>query len=197
MTSLIGCMKNRINMHLEKDKILFISKNKGKISEAQQILGNYISIIPQEFDIAEIQTEDFNTLVKDKVLKAYRRFMQPLFIEHTGLQIDSINGLPGGLTQIFWDKLEADKFSELFNGDRVRAVTTIGYTDGKSIKYFKGEILGTIVSPRGSRDFQWDCIFEPIGYDKTFSELQNKKNDISMRKIALEKFREYIKETYD
>ena len=186
-------MKNNNNMRLEQNRILFISKNKGKISEAQEILGDCISIIPQEYDIAEIQTEDFNTLVKDKVLKAYKRFMQPLFIEHTGLQIESVNGLPGGLTQIFWDNLKAEKFSELFMGNKVKAVTTIGYTDGKNIKYFKGEIDGIIVEPRGNRDFQWDCIFEPIGYDKTFSELQNKKNDISMRKIAMEEFRKYIK----
>ena len=69
------------------------------------------------------------------------------------------------------------------------------YCDGKQIKTFDGEINGRIVfPPRGNRDFQWDCVFQPEGHDQTFAEMGEKKNLISMRKIAIEKLKEYLEE---
>jgi XTP/dITP diphosphohydrolase len=62
------------------------------------------------------------------------------------------------------------------------------------VHQFEGEVHGKISSePRGSRDFQWDCIFIPDGEKLTFAEMGEKKNDISMRRRALEKFAEFLK----
>ena len=73
------------------------------------------------------------------------------------------------------------------------AKTIVAFCDGKRIKLFEGEISGRIVSePRGNRDFQWDCVFQPNGYNETFAEMGEKKNGISMRKIALEKLKKYL-----
>jgi len=36
---------------------------------------------------------------------------------------------------------------------------------------FIGKTPGTIVEPRGSRDFGWDPVFQPDGYDLTYAEL--------------------------
>src|SRR6185436_7594766 len=100
------------------------------------------------------------TLVKDKTLKAFRMVGRPLFVEHTGLYLSHLNGLPGGLTQIFWDTLQADRFAELFgtvSDTGVVAKTVIGYTDAKRFNFFSGEVKGRIASlPKGARDFQWD-----------------------------------------
>jgi XTP/dITP diphosphohydrolase len=76
-----------------------------------------------------------------------------------------------------------------------KAQTVIGYFDGKKYKSFVGEIEGKISqSPRGKNNFGWDSIFIPKGYKKTFAQMQSKeKNQISMRKIALEKFKKFIK----
>ena len=74
-----------------------------------------------------------------------------------------------------------------------KAKTTIAYCDGLNIYNFEGEIPGLIVSPpRGSRDFQWDCVFQPVGHTMTFAEMGEKKNEISMRRIALDKFADYL-----
>ena len=92
--------------------------------------------------------------------------------------------------------MEADRFSSLFgrSNDRVIAKTVIGYIDGKRCHVFEGEIAGTISSePRGPRGFQWDCVFIPDGYQETFAELGDKKNDISMRRLALDKFADFLK----
>ncbi|WAR46119.1 non-canonical purine NTP pyrophosphatase [Methylomonas rapida] len=178
-------------------EIRFVTKNPYKAKEVEAILGDIgVSIVDVPLKIHEIQTEDIQDIVRDKVLKAFDKIGRQVFIEHTGLYINSLQGFPGGLTQVFWDKLEADNFSKLLGNledTSLTAKTVIAYCDAKKIHIFEGSIDGNISpEPRGSRDFQWDCIFIPKGYDKTFAELGNKKNEISMRKIAFDKFREFL-----
>ena len=178
-------------------EIRFVSRNPHKLEEAKTILGPLgVSVIADQFAIEEIQTDNTEKLVKDKALKAFERLGEPVFVEHTGLYLDELNGLPGGLTQVFWDKLLADRFAELFGKDGhnvVTAKTVIAYVDGKRFNLFYGEVKGTIASPpRGSRDFQWDCLFVPDGHDKTFAEMGPLKNSISMRKKALDHFAKHF-----
>jgi XTP/dITP diphosphohydrolase len=47
--------------------------------------------------------------------------------------------------------------------------------------------------PAGLRDFQWDCVFVPDGYTETFAEMGDRKNDISMRRKALDAFAVFLK----
>ncbi len=179
-------------------EIRFVSNNPYKIAEAKQILGEQrIAVRESKLKIEELQTTDTHALVRDKLLKAYQAIGRPLFVEHTGLYLAQLNGLPGGLTQIFWDTLRAERFAELFGNsavsNAVTARTYIGYCDGRRIYDFEGEIAGQITSsPRGSRDFQWDCVFEPIHYSETFAEMGERKNNISMRRKALEKLAAHL-----
>jgi XTP/dITP diphosphohydrolase len=176
-------------------EIRFVSSNEHKISEAKQIFAKHnIRVTGSSVKIDELQTTDTQKLVRDKVLKAFSKIGRPLFVEHTGLYLDYIGGLPGGLTQIFWDTLKAERFAELFGtAHNAKARTTIAYCDGMKIYEFDGEIEGTIVSvPRGPRDFQWDCVFQPIGETTTFAEMGDKKNEISMRRSALDKFAAHL-----
>ncbi len=178
-------------------KIRFVSGNPHKLSEAQAILHELnIEVSPFNYPIEELQTIDTDKLVKDKAIKAFQRLGEPLFVEHTGLYLGKLNGFPGGLTQIFWDTLKADLFAELFGNagsNEVTAKTMICYIDGKRFHRFEGEIKGTVApAPRGDRAFQWDCVFVPDGYDKTFAELGAIKNTISMRKRALDSFASYL-----
>lgn len=175
----------------------FVSSNKFKIKETETIFaGSGIHIKPYEIKIEEIQTTDVEKLVKDKLLKAFSIIGRPLFVEHTGLFIPALNNFPGGLTQIFWDSLQADLFARIIgnlDNPKAIAITTIGYCDGKKIHICKGSIEGIIAKePRGSKDFQWDCVFIPKGSDKTFSELGEEKNKISMRKLAFDEFKKIL-----
>lgn len=172
-------------------RIRFLSRNQHKIDEAQSILANAsVEVVPVHFALTELQTDDTEHLVRDKTLKAFHRLGHKVFVEQTGLFIDRLQGLPGGLTQVFWDKLKADRVCELFGQGEmigVTAKTRIGYCDGRKIHQFEGEIRGTVApTPRGNRDFQWDCVFVPDGYDETFSEMGDRKNAISMRRKALD-----------
>lgn len=177
----------------------FVSKNKYKIEEVKKLLKDSdINIIPFEYGLEELQTENTNKLLKDKVLKAFAKVGRPLIVEHTGIYIESLNGFPGGLTQIFWDTIQAENFSSIFgtlDNVNVQAKTIIGYCDGMRIHYFEGVINGKISrEPLGKCDFQWDCVFIPEGHTETFAQMGEKKNDISMRKIAFDNFIEFLKD---
>lgn len=179
-----------------------MSGNQHKIDEVQRILNPAgVDIVPVSRKIEELQTEDVKSLVRDKLTKAFDAIGRPLFVEHTGLYLKGLNGLPAGLTQIFWDRLQSDNFAKLVSGlgdARVTAKTMLGYCDGREIHLFEGEIEGTVPhAPSGPQDFQWDCVFIPNGQSKTFAEMGTAKDEISMRRKALDKFANYLKSVKD
>ena len=178
-------------------KLRFMSGNEHKIKEVQRILGPVgVDIVPVSRKIEELQTQDVHALVRDKLIKAFREISRPLFVEHTGLYLRGLNDLPAGLTQIFWDRLEARRFADLvaaLGDDKVVAKTVIGYCDGCQIHLFEGAIEGKVPRvPVGSEDFQWDCVFIPDGHTKTFAEMGAKKDDVSMRRLALDRFATHL-----
>lgn len=179
-------------------KLRFLSGNKHKINEVQRILTPVgVDIVPVSKKIEELQTEDVDSLVRDKLIKAFEAIGRPLFVEHTGLYLSGLNGLPAGLTQIFWDRLQADRFADLVAGlgdAKVTAKTILGYCDGRQIHIFEGSIDGTVPrKPAGPTDFQWDCVFVPDGSTQTLAEMGAKKDDISMRRKALDLFAAHLK----
>jgi XTP/dITP diphosphohydrolase len=129
-------------------KLRFVSRNAHKLAEAKLILERVgIEVVPLKETIEEIQTIDASRLVRDKAFRAFSKIGRTLFVEHTGLRLKVLNGFPGGLTQVFWDALQADKFSELFGSDEegsVEAVTDLCYIDGQQFYEFKGTIRGRI-----------------------------------------------------
>ncbi len=182
-------------------KLFFVSNNQYKIKEAMEIIDSrIIELKPLALKIEEIQSDDAMKIVNDKVIKAFSKVKRPLFVEHTGLYIHDFGNLPGGLTQIIWDSLKADKFCEFFgNRKNTKAIakTIIGYCDGKSIYTFEGSIEGNIAkTPKGNKNFQWDCVFIPKGYNQTFAELGDEKNKISMRRQAIQSLSDYIRGLY-
>ncbi|WP_211234076.1 non-canonical purine NTP pyrophosphatase [Chitinilyticum litopenaei] len=177
-----------------------MSGNAHKITEVQRILAPVgVDVVPVSRKIEELQTEDVEKLVRDKLIKAFESIGRPLFVEHTGLYLSGLNGLPAGLTEIFWNRLEADRFANLVAGlgdANVTAKTVLGYCDGHKIHLFEGAIEGTVPSvPAGSRDFQWDCVFVPNGSTLTFAEMGVAKDTISMRRKALDLFADHLKST--
>lgn len=180
---------------MKKSTIYFVSKNTHKQEETRGILDALgIEVLPVSTEINELQTMDTNSLVRDKAHKAFQKIGRPLIVEHTGLYLEMLGGFPGGLTQIFWDSLQRERFAQLFASDADKAVakTYIGYVDGRRIKVFTGEVSGRIVTPRGDPKFQWDCVFMPENYNCTFAEMGVAKNEVSMRRLALEQFCAYL-----
>lgn len=85
-------------------------------------------------------------LVKDKAVKAFSKIKRPIFVDHTGLQFELLGGFPGGLTEIFWNKLQNKRLAEIIGQSSrpgVTATTYLAYCDGKKVHLFKGSIEGS------------------------------------------------------
>jgi inosine triphosphate pyrophosphatase len=65
--------------------------------------------------------------------------------------------------------------------------------EGAEVKIFEGRTEGSIVTPRGKRDFGWDPVFQPEGFQLTYAEMDaDTKNSISHRGRALQKLKEHF-----
>jgi len=154
----------------------------------------------------EPQNLNLHILIEEKIKIVKEQLGDvPFLIEHTGLSINAWKGLPDGLTRIFMSKIGNDivcKMMQPFKEENERmawAKSVVGFyhPDG-TIRTFEGEVQGTIAEkPRGSNNFGWDPIFIPKRKEKndkrTYGEISfEEKNQISMRRIAIEKLKEYL-----
>lgn len=172
-------------------KIYLATNNPYKIDEVQAIAvasGLEVTIFP--CNIRELQTADRRQLIRHKTVEAFTRVRCPVLVDHASLEINSLKGMPGTLTQMFWDTLEGricDVVAAL--GDpRARAICTVGYCDGRKLYDDEGVTDGTIAArPSGPRLFQWDTIFVPDSQTRTYAEMSiPEKNAVSQRRIAFE-----------
>lgn len=180
-------------------ELRFLTRNEGKFLELEALISpsKYV-LISDTTEINEIQTDKTDVLIRDKTLRAFNIIRRPLIVDHTGLEFDLLGGFPAGLTSVFYDKLKSEGIAEIIGKSAnpgVYATTAIGYCDGSQVHSFEGRVRGTVSdTPRGSEGFQWDTIFIPDGYDKTYAELGNrKKNEISMRRIAFDKLVNFLR----
>ncbi|MCA9488110.1 MAG: non-canonical purine NTP pyrophosphatase [Nanoarchaeota archaeon] len=171
----------------------FITGNPNKFREAKQILGNVEKIA---MELPEIQEINAKKIIEYKLQEAMKTQKGEFFCEDTSLYINSLNGLPGPLIKWFLESMKTEGIYRMasFSSDRsATAKTIIGYTNRNEIRYFEGKIDGEIVAPKGETNFGWDPIFLPKGYMKTFAQMTpEEKNEISMRKKALTKLKDYL-----
>ncbi|XP_044743322.1 inosine triphosphate pyrophosphatase [Chrysoperla carnea] len=178
--------------------ITFVTGNAKKLEEVCAVIGKSISIVNKKIDLPELQGE-INDICKKKCLEATKHVKGPVMIEDTCLCFNALHGLPGPYIKWFLDKLGPEGLYKLLEGWEDKsgeAVCTFAYYSGDEtdeVLIFQGICKGTIVPPRGSRDFGWDPCFQPEGYDKTYAELpKEEKNKISHRAKALQLLKDYF-----
>lgn len=181
--------------------ITFVTGNAKKLEELRAILGNNfpVQIDSYNLDLPELQGEIDEVTIK-KCQEAARELKKPVLIEDTCLCFNALKGLPGPYIKWFLKKLGPGGLTRLLTGwedKSAEAVCTFAYCDGEckdlDVIMFQGITKGTIVEPRGSKDFGWDCIFKPEGFSKTYGEMtKEEKNHISHRYKAVEKLKKYF-----
>ena len=212
-----------MNNHLEiavKEMVLlskavyYVTTNENKAMELQEIIDKEydihdIKIVMFNKNIDEIQNNNIEEIVKDKLVKAFKVLHRPVIVEQAGLCIKDFGNLPNGLTSIFWDQLsdEKDKDQKIekceekllkyFKGQAVTAVSCKGYCDGKNLYCGIGKVDGKIVerdtTTKINTVFGWDGIFLPNGSTKTYADMNlEEKNRDSMRKKALDELAKQV-----
>ncbi len=173
--------------------LYFISGNQGKVNEIKESIPSLENIA---LDLLEIQSLDPQEIIAGKLKEATRQRKGAFFVEDTSLYLDCLNGFPGPLIKWLLERLGAAGVADLvhhYDDHGATAKTVIGYSDGRDIHFFTGEVRGTIVLPKGKNAFGWDPIFLPKGYTKTFAEMTlEEKNKISHRRKAVMKLKEFL-----
>jgi XTP/dITP diphosphohydrolase len=183
---------------LKPGKLVIASHNQGKVREIAALLeGRGLEVVSAKaLDLPEPE-ETGTTFVMNAELKA--RAAADLsglvaLADDSGLCVDALGGDPG-IFSARWggeDKdfgramtLVEEKLGEVPNAPRDAhfvCALALAWPDGH-VEWFEGRVDGTLVwPPRGDKGHGYDPVFQPIGHDVTFGEMDEAlKNDISHR----------------
>lgn len=206
-------------------KIVFATGNRGKLREAQEILGKGFQLVtPAEAGITEDIPETGNTLRANSLQKAeyiYKKTGLSCFADDTGLEVDILGGGPGVQTARYAgeEKDPAANISKLLKEMTRREVeasaardlgletphatrkaqfrTSVTLILDGEMHFFDGIMKGRIALERhGEGGFGYDPVFIPEGYDVTAAEMpEEEKNAISHRGKALRSMAEFLKDS--
>lgn len=185
--------------------IFFVSNNIHKYFEIKSILRDRTTDLNLNFykqNIVEIQDEKIEKIAIEKAKSAYNIVKRPIIIEDDGLFINSLNGFPGQYSSYVFKLIGNRGILRLLEGSRSRSAffkSIFVYTNGTITRVFIGQINGKISAAITDGGWGYDPIFIPLkdyndddddDDNKTFATLSktNKKNELSHRRIALDKF---------
>ena len=187
------------------NEICFVTGNKNKLREVQNLLTNYKIVSLDDLNFSEDIAETENTIQGNAELKSsfiYNKYNIDCFSDDTGLFIDSLDGLPGVKSARYaGENCNSEENINLVlknlknKSDRNASFkTAICLILNNTRYFFEGVINGKITEEKvGNAGFGYDPIFVPEGFDKTFSELTiNEKNAISHRGIAVNKLVNFL-----
>jgi len=173
-------------------EIIYVTDNKEKFKTAQLILGNKVKLKQTSLDLIEPQCINPREVSEIKAKQAHAILKKPLFVTDTGLSLDAFNGFPGALIKFFNEYMGQKGVLKLLNGIENRdakAIVSLTFHDGKTMETFEGITEGTIAEKEWPEGWEYDKIFIPKGFDKTWAEMGSKvKNMNSYYKTVFEKF---------
>lgn len=181
--------------------IKFVSGNLNKYKEVKDIIEEGLpgyTVNQVKIDLPELQGEPID-IVKAKLQKALSVEEGPLMIEDTSLCFNALDGLPGPYIKDFLQKLGHTGLNNMLKGfdDKTgyaQCIFGLGNKEGNT-NIFVGRTPGKIVEARGDNNFGWDPIFNPDGFEETYSQMDKTvKNKISHRYNSLKQLIQFLKE---
>ena len=189
-------------------KIIFASKNEGKVKEVKHILSGinaeFISLNDVGFKDEIPETADtFEGNAKIKAGIIYDKFKLPTIADDSGIVALQLGNEPGVYSARYARENATDEENNIKLLERLKSfpephrgkfICAAVYYFGTDFKVSIGEIIGQIIKePRGTNGFGYDPLFLPDGYDKTTAELTPEiKNKISHRFRAFNQLKEYL-----
>ena len=189
-------------------KIVFVTNNKNKLSEIQEILGDRFEIVSLrdincDVDIPET-ADTLEGNAQQKAQYVWEHYHLNCFADDTGLEVATLDGAPGVRSARYDDTTDHDSEANMRkllrelgenNNRNARFRTVIALILNGEVTEFEGIVNGHIAREKhGTEGFGYDQLFVPEGYDKSFAELGMEiKNHISHRARAVAKLAEYLK----
>lgn len=188
-------------------EILVATNNEGKVKEIKEILKDYKLLTLKDVN-CQIEVEEDGKTFEENAIKKAKEISKitnlPCIADDSGICIEILDNWPGVHTARFLGKEATaqernqailDRLKDKQGTERnVKFVCVIAYANNDKVFTAKGEISGKIANKsKGKNGFGFDSIFE-LDNGKTLAELTNKeKNNLSSRKLALEKLKEKLK----
>ena len=186
-------------------EIVIASNNKGKIKDIANILKDYKIIPMEEINIKVDVEEDQKTFEGNSIKKAetIAKLLngKMCLADDSGIEIDYLDGFPGVFTKRWHEGTDRQRnlsIIEKLNGvpkekRTITFTTAIAISNGENTICELGTVKGFVAeSVRGENGFGFDEIFE-LENGKTLAELSDKeKNQISARKMALDKLKDKL-----
>ena len=187
-------------------KLVIASHNQGKVREIAELLGPY-GIEPlsaADLDLPEPE-ETGVSFIDNAELKARLAADLsglPALADDSGLCVDALDGRPGifsarwaGEEKDFGVAMERvhqemlDKDPEAGRNAHFVCALAVCWPDDGQCELFEGRVDGVLVwPPRGENGFGYDPMFQPIGREETFGEMdQGEKHAMSHRADASRK----------
>ena len=191
-------------------KIIFASKNEGKVREVRHILAGVNAEILSLNDVGftdEIpETADtFEENAKIKAELIFNTLKLPTIADDSGIVALQLDDEPG----VYSARYAGDNATDAENNNKLlerlklfpephkgKFICAAVYYFGADFIVAMGEIAGRIIKePRGTNGFGYDPLFLPDGFDKTTAELPPEiKNKISHRFKAFDQLKKYLME---
>lgn len=191
-------------------KIIFATKNQGKLKEIKEILKDLpVQIISQEEAGLDMEVEETGTTFEENAILKAKTIMEYtgkiVLADDSGLEVDYLDKGPGVYSARFGgpgcsDKDKNHKIIELLTGvpkeqrtARFICVIAATFPDGDIITT-QGVIEGFINDkPKGNQGFGYDPIFYVPQYQCTTAEMSPAlKNEISHRGKALQEMKKQL-----
>ena len=176
-------------------KILFATSNNHKVREANAVGKEFkIEFVQIQIEYPEIRSESVSRVAGEGARFVFEKIRERVIVEDSGLFIDALNGFPGPYSAFVFRKIGNDGILKLLKENRnAKFISAIGYCDSNGVRTFEGIVKGIIAEkPRGNAGFGYDPIFIPENYEKTFAEDPGLKSRISHRRMAFQKFCNWI-----
>jgi len=191
------------------NKIIFATKNRGKVKEVVHIFSDtnfeIISLadLDNNMEIEE-SADTFEGNAKIKADAVFEKFKMPVIADDSGISLEQLEGRPGVYSARYAGENATDEdnnnklINELEGCPRphpAKYVCASVFFDGINFITGYGEIKGEIINtPRGTNGFGYDPYFVADGYTNTMAELlPEEKNSISHRAKAFNQLKENIK----
>ena len=174
---------------LQPGKLVIASHNPGKVREIADLLGPYgiepVSAV--DLDLPE-PDETGNSFVDNAELKARLAADLsglPALADDSGLSVDALDGRPGiysarwaGESKDFRLAMERVEEEVLAKGPEAGrnahfvCALSVCWPDDGQCESFEGRVDGLLVwPPRGENGFGYDAMFQPIGREMTFGQM--------------------------
>ncbi|MEK7605281.1 MAG: non-canonical purine NTP pyrophosphatase [Patescibacteria group bacterium] len=175
-------------------ELYFVTGNEDKVKDVEAVLGFPIKSV--RLNLPEIQSLDIEEIVKAKVQSAFELVKKPVFVDDSGFYITAWNGFPGPFIKYILSSGGNDLLLRMMETEENREVmvnSAIGFHDGEQVYTFVGEAKGVLVVESRGKSWGWEPIFQPLYQKQTYAEMTREyKNSISMRRVALEKFKRHL-----